>query len=109
MHARGSGVQGHPHLHRKFEANLDYMRPCLNKNKQTKKGTCKDFNYKLSGAVDVSQLLSFFIVTWNSLQQGQTKWVIGFNPGKEGLDGSCENGFCLVHCSFLVSALQGKI
>lgn len=37
-----------------------------------------------------------------------------FHPGcpselGAGLAVSCENGSCLVHCSFLVSALQGKI
>lgn len=25
----GSGVQGHPLLHREFEASMDYIKPCL--------------------------------------------------------------------------------
>jgi hypothetical protein len=28
--SRGSGIQGHPQLHRQFEVSLGYMRPCLN-------------------------------------------------------------------------------
>lgn len=30
-------IQGHPLPHYKFEASLDYMRPCLNKMKGRKK------------------------------------------------------------------------
>lgn len=31
--AGGSGVHGHPELHSKFEASVNYMRPCpQNKN-----------------------------------------------------------------------------
>lgn len=36
--AEGSGVQGHPWLHRKVKANLAYMKPCLTK-KQNKIAT----------------------------------------------------------------------
>lgn len=46
-------LQSHPHLHSEFEANLDYMRPCLIKTNK-KKGTSKVFSCKPSGAIDVS-------------------------------------------------------
>lgn len=40
----------------------------------------------------------------NVLKKHFSSWVLG-----AGSAVSCENGSCLVHCSFLVSALQGKI
>lgn len=38
VEAAGSGVQGHPWLHKEFENNLGYMRLCLKKKKQNMQG-----------------------------------------------------------------------
>lgn len=55
-------------------------------------------------------LFDFAIVIWNYFQlERQPRWLVGLKLGEVGLVVSCENGLCLVHCSFLVSALQGKI
>lgn len=58
----------------------------------------------------LNYLFNFVIVIWNFPQlECQPRWLVRLKLGAVGLVVSCENGLCLVHCSFLVSALQGKI
>lgn len=85
-----AGVQGHPHPHSKFKANLDCLRPCL-KDKRPFKSNIKT-KYAQTFMPGSSEALDQTLCVSGSRLIPQVRW-----PHGAGLDQHCEgSSLCLL-------------